>query len=445
MAIIARLIEERENGEQTRVIGDVSFSAMISLPDGTQISLDRFYDDGTHGDKVSGDGDYTRLLMDTSLTGRYEIQLKGWKGAVAVEQSADVEVVPFPELRIALPESQQEIGNKPILIGANIIGENLSNLHGGQVYARIGAPSGKIHEVQLSGTQGEYAGEFWLIESGVHTVMVETREMTYLGLPFWEVSQGQFETKITRSISFGKADVQVVSSCQGGVENILVQLSASSLRDEQLSVLLAGLPGFVVHPEALSIAEGQQQITLEILPAGKNPKAGLYRGSLLFHGNSGTIIYPPTISLEIPITSFWTRCQASILLWTSVGGLAILLGMTIRFRFRQKTAPPIVSGTLRCWTDGGQAHEHDLTAYGKTFLVIGKNKDCDLAFPESDLAEKHITLSAEKGEPDITIILEPLADVKKKYLMVRMRFNLVHGDEFSAGGLNFLYLSDSGE
>jgi len=90
-------------------------------------------------------------------------------------------------------------------------------------------------------------------------------------------------------------------------------------------------------------------------------------------------------------------------------------------------------------------YEHDLTAYGKTFLAIGKDKDCDLAFPESDLAERHINLNAEKGESNIVIILEPLVAVKKKYLMVRLRFNLVHGDEFSAGGLNFLYLSDSGE
>jgi hypothetical protein len=77
--------------------------------------------------------------------------------------------------------------------------------------------------------------------------------------------------------------------------------------------------------------------------------------------------------------------------------------------------------------------------------VIGKNKDCDLAFPESDLAERHIILSAEKGESDIVIVLEPLAAVKKKYLLARARFNLVHGDEFGMGGLNFCYLSDSGE
>ena len=445
MAVTARLIEERENGEQIRVIGDVSFSALISLPNGSQVSLDRFYDDGTHGDKTAGDGDFTRLLMDTSQIGYYRLDLKGWKGAVAVEQSAGVDVVPFPELRIGLPESQHEIGGKPIILRATITGGDLSNLHGGQVYARITAPSGKIHEILLSGAQGEYAGEFWPDESGPHTLTVETRKMTYLGLSFWEVDQGQFDTKITRSVSLGKADTQIVTSCQGGLERVAIQFSANSLREEQISAALTDLPGFVVRPDAWSLAEGEQQVSLEILPSGKSPPAGLYRGALFFYGNSGTTIIPQSIPLEIAIPSFWSRCREPILSWGMVGGMAILIGLTIGLRLRKKATPPAVTGTLRCWAEGGHASEYDLTAYGKPSLVIGKNKECDLAFPESDLAERHIILSAEKGESDVVIVLEPLAAVKKKYLMVRARFNLVHGDEFSMGGLNFCYLSDSGE
>jgi len=66
-----RRAAERESSENR---GECTFSALLTLPDGSQQSLDAFYDDGTHGDLTAGDGDYyARSFPLPRLAGVYAL------------------------------------------------------------------------------------------------------------------------------------------------------------------------------------------------------------------------------------------------------------------------------------------------------------------------------------------------------------------------------------
>jgi len=98
------LIEEQVDGNLIKIIGTASFSTLITRPDGSQESLDQFYDDGTNGDRLAGDGTYTRQYVNTSLPGVYTFHLQGYKGVIPVSTSVQMTLVPFPDLVISQPE-----------------------------------------------------------------------------------------------------------------------------------------------------------------------------------------------------------------------------------------------------------------------------------------------------------------------------------------------------
>lgn len=445
MPIVLNMLEEQVNGDTSRIIGNVEFSAQIRLPDGSLVSLDRFYDDGTHGDRIAGDGDYTRLLLDTHQPGQYRIEVKGWKGSVAVEQVAWFEVLPFPELQAILPTEPFYVGSRPLEIKANFLDGQLSGLHGGQIIARINAPSGKIHEIELSGAQGAYTGQFWPEESGVYTILLETHHMTYFGAPLWSADRVQFETVISRAVVFSPVDVAVASSCREGVTGIVLKFTVSSLREEELSIKLNGLPAFSPGAFSVQLAVGDQDIDVRVLPFGENPKPGVYSAWLVPDENPDILMSPATIPVEIIIPSVWQRCDGEIRFWGTGLILLTMAGAVITIRVRQKSKPPLISGTLRVWQDDNKPQDYDLTALSKNQLVIGRQPGCDLPFPNSELAGKHFALQAEQGDTGTLVVLLPTELIKKRYVLVESQFVLEHKNEFSAGGLNFLYLSDSGE
>ena len=80
MPIIVNLLEETPGGEYIKIVGNANFTALITAPHGHITSLDRFYDDGTHGDAVPDDGNYTRLFSSPNIDGGYDIFVQGWKG-----------------------------------------------------------------------------------------------------------------------------------------------------------------------------------------------------------------------------------------------------------------------------------------------------------------------------------------------------------------------------
>ena len=428
-----------------RILGDAAFSATVRLPDGAQSSLDRFYDDGTHSDRTAGDGNFTRLFVDTSQTGTYQIQITGWKGVVPVEQSTNVEVVEFPVLVLDQPHNRVEVQGQPVTIQAHLQGGNPTAIRQGEVLMRISAPSGKGQEIVLSAAQGRYTGKFIPVENGRYDILAETRGATYFGAPFWSAAQGEFDAHIVRAIAIGKPDAQISSSCFNGVERISVHLPVTSIQPETIAFALDGLSGFVLRPESVTLRPGTQTTALEFLPSGGGKPAGTYRTNLTVRGGAEASITPGTIPIELDLPSPWVRCHSEIT-WSGLAlFFASIAGVVTIHRIRRAAAPLLVTGTLRYWPEGtplAEAKEHDLTALRMDRLTLGRKPDCNLVFPESGLEEIHAVLAAERAA---SVYLEPLGAVRKGYQTTRVRFPLKHAEVFSMGGLNFQYLSDSGE
>jgi hypothetical protein len=79
LPLVVKLVEDQPGQAPVNIIGEASFSALITRPDGTQDSLDQFYDDGTHGDVTAGDGLFTRTYVNTGQPGNYQVHIQGYK------------------------------------------------------------------------------------------------------------------------------------------------------------------------------------------------------------------------------------------------------------------------------------------------------------------------------------------------------------------------------
>lgn len=448
--ILVRLIEERENNQAIRIIGEAAFSADIALPDGTRASLDRFYDDGTHGDLTAGDGDFTRLFVDTSQTGEYRITVNGWKGSVPVRQETEVRVVQFPVLVVDAPRGEISIRDQTLRFQAHFAGGEPPTLDSGELIAHLSTPSGENRDIELMDLNGDYSAEYLPIEDGTYTIQVETRDATYLGAKYWDAAQSEFTVRLIRELSVGQADIEVLANCVERNIKVVFHLPITSLRDEKILLALDGFPGFLLQTSEIDIQPGDQQHDLLLLPVnGETPVAGEQHGQLRFGSSDDLLIQPArSIPLSFSIPSLWSRCRSTLSWGLLLVIVVALVGIGTVRRIRFATAQPIVTGSLRCWgIDAGpaDAHEFDLTALHKTVITLGCGTDCDIAVKMGSLDDHHADLGVEKAGEGIQIYLQPIGTVKKGYSLLRGRAPLAHGDIFIMGGLNFQYLSDSGE
>ncbi len=445
--IVVRLVDE-ESAEKVNILGDAAFSATIIRPDGTESSLDRFYDDGTHGDKVAGDGNFTRLFVDTSQLGQYQIHVTGWKGVISVEQSITMDVAEFPTLILDKPHGEVESQGKQVTVQVHLYGDAPLAIEQGEVLAQITTPSGQTQEITLSSVRDGYVGGFSPTENGKYSVSVETQGMTYFGVPFQTTAQGLFNVHIVRNIELEKPNVQVPLGCFDDAGGISITLPVTSTQPELITFSLSNLPGFVLRPVSMNIQPGAQMIKLEILSSSGGLSSGIYRTNLQVSGDPQVSIAPKVIPLEIDIPSFWSKCRQPIV-WSGLTLVFMVLVGVVTVRYiRNASAPPQVTGTLRWWAAQmlpANAKDVDLTALKKSSLTIGEKSNCDLVFVAERLNDVHAVLTAERKTFGMTTYLEPLGPVKKGYQMMQRRFLLKHGEIFSMGSLNFQYLSDSGE
>lgn len=441
--IIIRLVEERADGQVVTIIGEAAFTGEITRPDGRRESLDRFYDDGTHGDLLAGDGDFTRLYAGADLPGWYRMVITGRKGAVPVAQEMTFEVADFPHLVISAPSGEYEILDTPVTLMAKLTGGLLDQ---GEVLARVTAPSGRQVEILLAGQAGEYEGSFLPEENGRHSVQFETREALYRGAPFWDAARAEFTVHLLRGVTVGAPKTQVVMACFDAAPRITISLPVRSLRQEQIGL---ALDGFIAQPAAFTLQPGEQTLTFDLFPLVGKPTGREIRANLNLVLSPATPIQPGAIlPLMFDIPSLWARCRQP-LAWGGLGLFGLLLGgVLLTVKLRRASAPVLVRGTLRWWRDDqspAEAHECDLTALARPTLRIGNQADCDLALPESSLDGEHAVLLAEISENGLQVVLQPVGVVQKGYGAVQGRIPLGHGDIFCMDGLNFQYLSDSGE
>ena len=194
LRIVVNLIEEQADGSTVKIVGDASFTALVTLPDGSRQSLDTFYDDGSHGDLTAGDGNFSREFVETSQPGSYSIDVAGWKGVIPVAASTRVEAIGFPQIVIDQPLNQlYEVRTDPIPFSIHLEGMAEGSVFEGGFLAKITTPGGHTSQLELVPQGDAYVGEFLPVESGSHSVTIRAVEAYYQGLPFQKEATVSFE------------------------------------------------------------------------------------------------------------------------------------------------------------------------------------------------------------------------------------------------------------
>lgn len=444
MPIVVNLLEEQAPGHFTRIIGDADFTARIRLPDGNLVSLDRFYDDGSHGDEIPGDGNYTRIYPGADMKGRYVISIQGWKGGIPVQLETQVNVEPFPGLIMDAPTDKVNVHERMLRIQVHLQGGNPPVFDQGNVIARLISPSGSETEITLSGNS-VFTGEFQPLEDGEYRVQFKTREAMYHGVPYQTSLERSF---LVRRISFVDVSAgvgKVPATCFSKPQEILISLTITASRDTGLR--FSAPQGWQVSPVMVNVKQGQHEIPIRLSAASDTLWGQFPSVDLGIEGNGPLeVLSEESIKVEYEYPGLWTRCRVP-LRWGGGAVLLLLAGMGALYRLHKAAQPELVRGTLRHWPIGKdpiQAQEIDLTALRKPMLLIGSGATCDVSPSLTDLAGEHARLVAGRSEEDIVVYLEPIGSVHQGYGVQATRFVLQHGEIFRMGQHEFQYLSDHG-
>lgn len=444
LPIEVELLEETASGKFTKILGQAEFSAQITRPDGKVASLDQFYDDGSHGDAIAGDGSYTRLYPNADVAGEYIISIHGWKGAVPVQTDGRVRVMQFPVFVMDSPLDMVEVRDDKVKFHIHLEGGEPPVFDEGVVTARVISPSGQTQEVVLHGN-GVYTGEFLAVEDGNYRVIFETRNAKYRGVDYQTRLKTSFMVAIIPFAEVSVVDIHIPSACFSRPEelNLLLAVAASRADTWRLSVP----DGWQIVPEEVSVIQGEQTVNLLLLAL--NGLGDESQSVDLHIESSNRLEVQPDASLRVNIQrpGVWTRCRGPIRLGGSL--LIFLMIATIAMgRICKARLSLLVTGTLRHWPMNGilaQAIDIDLTALRKPTVLVGSGADCDVILAGAGLASNHARLSTQKSPDGVEIYLEPIGETQKGYSLQTARFILRHGEVFKMGAHEFQYLSDHGE
>jgi uncharacterized protein YegL len=442
LPVIVNLLEETAAGNFIKIIGDVNFTALVTAPDGSETSLDRFYDDGTHGDTTADDGNYTRIFPAPKIEGVYLIAVQGWKNAIPVQAETRVKVTNFPELIVDFPQEKIEVRDTAVELQVHLDGA--ASFEQGQVIARVISPSGHTDEIVMAGN-GIYVGEFFPVEDGEYHVTFETRDAKFQGVNFQTQVEDVFDVTVIPFVNVFIHKISAPDACFSTANEFSILLSIASSSEETLRFSVPD--GWQVKPESLKVKQGQQDVQLRLLaPDGLSEK--VQRAEMLVEGRDRLEVQPAElVGVDIQFPSLFTRCRTPI----SLSGVIFLLVLTGAVFIQRKTKallPPLVSGTLRHWKIGGNpalATEIDLTAFGKESLLIGNGAACDVMIPHADLAAEHARIVTQKTPEGVEMVLAPIGEVRKGYSQQNVHFVLRHGETFRMGAHEFQFLSDSGQ
>ncbi len=442
LPVVVNLLEETTAGNFIKIIGDANFTALITTPDGNKVSLDRFYDDGTHGDHTADDGNYTRIFPAPKVEGVYQIAVQGWKDAIPVQAETRVKVTKFPELIVDFPQEKVEVRDAAVELQVHLDGA--ASFEQGQVIARVVSPSGQTDEIAMTGN-GVYVGEFFPIEDGEYRATFEMRDAKFQGVNFQTQVEHAFDVTVIPFVNLFVNKINAPAACFSTANEFSLLLSITSSSEE---ILHFSVPdGWQVIPDSLKVKQGHQDIQLRLLaPGGVSEDA--QHVEILVEGRDRLEIQPDMrIGIDVQIPGLVTRCRTPISLSGAIFLLVVTGAASIQ-RKRKANLPPPVSGTLRYWKIGESpalATEIDLTALGKESLLIGNGATCDVMIPQAELDSEHARIWTEKTPEGVEMALEPIGEVRKGYSQQNVRFVLRHGETFRMGAHEFQFLSDSGQ
>ncbi|MBI3175256.1 MAG: VWA domain-containing protein [Chloroflexi bacterium] len=446
LPIMVNMLEETPTGQFIKIIGQAEFTALITRPDGSQESLDRFYDDGTHGDRVAGDGDYTRVYPNTGLQGEYQIEVQGWKGAIPVQAEGQVEIIPFPEIQVIAPVPDSKIRSDVVKFVVHLSTDPPDSLDQGYLVAHLTNPLGQEEEIVLKPDKTGYVGTYKPAVGGKIRAHIETHQARYRGVEFQTALDYEFDLEL---IHFADVQVEKMQTLTGCLkEGRAVDVSLTLKADTAESLHLSASTGWEVFPSQIQASPGSQLVTVQLrsIQPGENDQDELVT---LYVNGDNTLMIRPAAEIQVVVQNpgLLVRCQIPIR-WGS-GVLLVLLAGTIGFRRIQAARRPVrISGTLRYGPrldDHAHLVEVDLTALQKHRISIGSSETCAVRIVAGRLDPEHARLVMEEQADRHVVILEPLGQVQKGYGWQTTRFALGHAQIFRMGTLEFQYLSDSGE
>lgn len=291
MPVVVNLFEEQANGEKIKIIGEASFSALIIRPDGSQESLDTFYDDGTNGDAEAGDGDFSRLYVNNELPGAYSIEVVGRKSDVPVSAKSQVLMVPFP--RIVLDEPSAALYNfkgQAIPLQVHLEGTESPVLDSGGIQAIIRTPSGRtiVQNLVTSGTK--FSADLKPTEDGQYTIEFQGGGAKYQGMPFTATIEKKITVRLIPRVNFTfesgtieQLDLGKLELGENNTINIRLNAFSSASQPVQVKVRLQGLSGWrVAGEEYLTVQPGENPLVVLQLEPDKTLDTTRFDGQIVF-------------------------------------------------------------------------------------------------------------------------------------------------------------------
>ncbi len=305
MLLTASIVEEGPTGELATLIGEGSLSAEVLRPDGSRDLIDRLYDDGSHGDLRASDGIFTNRYPKTDLAGRYEIQVRGYKGVVPLAQTAFSQIVLFPQIVIDQPNAVLlQIRGKPVPIEAHLEGGSPPQFDQGTLAARITRPDGKYKTISLAQTAGIFTGQFSPEQDGVYQIEVYAEETRYKGIPYSTRALRKIQIQRIPSITISPDHLELgqiqAQELTDGITRSL-EVTSTSAHPETLTLQAAGLAeGLKVTVLPAQIKQGSSAIFITI---SGQLTPGKYHGTLLLSSAEGIDLPVREIPISFEVSS----------------------------------------------------------------------------------------------------------------------------------------------
>jgi hypothetical protein len=308
----AELLEQAPSGKMLRVVGQASFSALVTTPDGSVRRLDRFYDDGTHGDEVAGDGLFSRLFNEVQQPGRYSVAFQAWKGLANLQVETSFQALALPQLVVDAPLGSASLrmglnsNQNSLLLAAHIEASQPDEVQLSEAFVEIQLPGDRTEILPLeidsqalalqipfeASVEAEYTAQF-------------TARGSYQGLPFRLQAPAAFRVHLQPVISFdqqahdlGRVDARQLAE---GI-SFTVPVSASIPQPLQLWARLEGLPGLSLKKSGpYDILPGTGQSLTLSLASQPDLEVGDLQGRLMFSAGQGVLLENAALSLHLEV------------------------------------------------------------------------------------------------------------------------------------------------
>jgi uncharacterized protein YegL len=298
ITFVVNLIEELSDGTTRKVVGEADFSAEIELPDGTLQSLDRFYDDGTFGDLIAGDGNFSRQFVDTQQGGIYKVTINGRKDIVHVTTYRNLTAIEVPLSQLREPRLDfYEVSDEPIPIEFRFNADTFKEeFFEGSIFAKITDPQRNLQALHLSQEGNIFHFEYLPIEDGVYTIDIDFSEAYYLGVQIADEILKYLEVKLIPTLVVGSYYFGFDSQSQLGKFNIedidqgipiTINILSTSSEQESITISAEGVAGYSVLSAGPILIEPKSENKVVIILKSDSPvTAGTWSGSLTIRPSS---------------------------------------------------------------------------------------------------------------------------------------------------------------